>query len=130
MVRGEGRSGVPHDPGPKEDTFRHIKNPSIFCEPPSPRFQGHLPCHSPYSSVELTPIRKSKEENRRKGGKWGGGGKEARRGYLLTLTANTSDMTMTYLFVEEHALALCFGLCSLDYKYKRKMSNLIKNIFF
>ena len=66
--------------------------------------------------------RKVKEGSR---GREGGDGseereKEARRGYILTLATNKFDMILTYLFIKKYALALYFGLCSLDNKHKMK----------
>ena len=55
------------------------------------------------------------------------GEKGTRIGYTLTLTDNKFDMTLTHLVIEEYVLALDFGLCSLDNKYKMENIQLDKN---
>lgn len=66
----------------------------------------------------------------REGGRWEGRGrKEARVRSTLTLTANKFDTIVTYLFIEEYALALYFGLRSLANKYKMENVQLDKKFF-
>lgn len=67
----------------------------------------------------------------RKGGRWEGRGRqEARIRSTLTLIANKFNTIMTYLFIEEYALALYFGLHGLANKYRMENVQLDKKFFF